>query len=75
MQKFAITHTDNGNVHYLVMFGYDGGNWHIQFSSGDLFRPVTLPDRHSAYSLLNFILAYQPWFAGYLGVEEVDLDA
>ena len=74
MKKYAITHIDNGNFHYLVMFGYDGGNWQIHFSDGDLFCPVTLPDRHSAYSLLNFIAAYQPFLAGSLDVEEVELD-
>lgn len=75
MKKYAIRHIDNGTVHYLVMFGYDGGKWCIQFSSGDLFRPVTLFDQHSAYTLVNLIVAMHSWYSGSLDVEEVDSDA
>ena len=74
MKKYAIRHTDNGTVHYLVMFGYDGGKWVIQFSSGDLFRPVVLYDQHAAYTLINLIISMYSWYSGSLEVEEIDLD-
>ena len=73
MVKYAIVHIDNGAPEYLVMFGYDGGRWHIRFASGDLFRPVTVMTAHEAYNLLNLIESMHI-YSGSLFVEEVDLD-
>lgn len=74
MRKYAIRHTDNGTVHYLVKFGYDGGKWVVKFSSGDLFRRVALYDRHAAYTLINLIISMYPWYSGSLDVEKIDQD-
>ena len=74
MVKYAIVHVDNGSPEYLVMFGYDGGKWHIRFASGDLFRPVTVMTAHEAYNLLNLIESMDYVHSGSLYVEEVDLD-
>ena len=73
MVKYAIVHVDNGSFEYLVMFGYDGGRWHVRFASGDLFRPVTVMTAHEAYNLLNLIESMRI-YSGSLYVEEVDLD-
>ena len=75
MSKYAVCFVDNGTVHYLVMFGYDGGSWRVEFAPGDLFRPVILYDRHSAYNLINLIESLQYYRDYSLYVEEVDLDA
>lgn len=75
MQNYAVCFVDNGTVYYLVLFGYDGGSWRIQFSCGDIFSPVKLQDRHSAYNLLNLIASMYPRYAGSLYVEEVDINA
>ena len=72
MVKYAIRDIDNGSSEYLVMFGYDGGRWHVRFASGDLFRPVTVFTPREAYNLLNLVEVMCPSLR--LDVDEIEMD-
>lgn len=68
MEAFAIILEDERGKHVLIMFGYDGGNWRVEFSDGGLFRPVYCSDLHSAYTLINMITTLRPCLRGCLRV-------